>query len=234
MVFRNKNAIICDMDGTLIDSIPLWNDVDRKLVEYYGKVPHERIGEERSKFLSENTSGDIYVKYGQYLIDTYELEGLDAEKVSSLRSDMSKQYHEEEMDYKEGADEFLRKAKEKGFKLILASSTSKWVIDAYTTKNKKMMSKANMLDIFDIILTREDVSLKKPNPEIYKVATKLSGFDKCRVIAIEDELVGVKAAVDAGIDVISMYDKHADIDRDYINALSTYSFKDFPTLTKRL
>ena len=33
--------------------------------------------------------------------------------------------------------------------------------------NKNMMKKANMRDIFDVILTREDVALKKPNPEIY-------------------------------------------------------------------
>ena len=234
MIFRNKESIICDMDGTLIDSIPLCNLVDEEIIDYFGKVPHASVGNERTKFLSENTTGDIYRNYGQFLIDTYGFENTTAEEVAQMRCDRSKAFHETKMDYKDGADEFLRKAKEKEYKLLLASSTSKWVIDAYTMVNKKMIKKANMREIFDVILTREDVSLKKPNPEVYRVATRLSGCEPHRVIAIEDELVGVKAAKGAGIEVIAMYDKYADVDREYIKSLADYSVNDFHELTKRL
>jgi HAD superfamily hydrolase (TIGR01509 family) len=234
MIFRNKEAIICDMDGTLIDSIPLWNLVDEEIIVSFGKVPHASVGNERTKFLSENTTGDIYRNYGQFLVDTYGFENTTAEAVAQMRCDISRDFHENKMDYKDGADEFLRKAKEKNYKLLLASSTSKWVIGAYTMINKNMMKKANMRDIFDVILTREDVALKKPNPEIYRVATKLSGCEPHRVIAIEDELVGVKAASGAGIEVIAMYDKYADVDREYIKALANYSVNDFHKLIKKL
>lgn len=233
-MFRNKEAIVCDMDGTLIDSIGLWNDVDTELISSFGKIPHQNVGIERTKFLSENTGGDIYADYCKFLIDTYGIEGISPQDLSTLRSEFSKDFHEHHMDFKPGADEFLLRAKEKGYKLFLASSTSKWVIDIYNNKNKKMMSKLLMRDVFDGILTREDVSHKKPNPEVYLRTIELSGKEKHRVIAIEDELVGVKAAISAGIDVISMYDKYADTDRDYIDALATYSVKDYYPLIKRL
>jgi HAD superfamily hydrolase (TIGR01509 family) len=234
MIFKDKKAIICDMDGTLIDSIGLWNDVDRELITLYGKNPSLTVGNDRTKFLSENTSGDIYVNYCKYLIEKYGIEGITPEALSELRSELSKDYHANHMDFKEGADEFLLKAKELRYKLLLASSTSKWVIDMYCTKNQKMLKKLNMYDVFDTILTREDVSLKKPNPEIYRVATRLSGFEPRRVIAIEDELVGVKAAVGAGIEVVSMYDKYSDVDREYINSLADYSVDSYKELTRRL
>lgn len=234
MIFNNKKAIICDMDGTLIDSIPLWNFVDEEIIVSFGKVPHVGVGNERTKFLSENTTGDIYRNYGQFLIDTYGFENTTAKEIAQMRCDISKDFHENKMDYKDGADEFLRKAKEKQYKLLLASSTRNWVIDAYSRTNQNMMRKANIREIFDVILTSENVSLKKPNPEIYREATRLSGFEPHRVIAIEDELVGVKAAVGAGIEVIAMYDKYADVDREFIKSLADYSVNSFPELTKRL
>lgn len=234
MVFNNKKVIVCDMDGTLIDSIGLWNDVDKEIVSMHGKIPHDNIGLERTKFLSENTSGDIYANYAKYLMETYGISGYTPLEFSNLRSKLSTDYHINHMDYKPGADEFLNKAKELGYMLILATSGSKWIIDIYSNKNVNMMRKANMQELFDHILTREDVSKKKPNPQVYLEATRRSGMRKNEIIALEDELVGIKAAIGAGIEVISMYDKYSDTDRQLIDAMADYSFKDYKSLIKRL
>lgn len=234
MVFNNKKVIVCDMDGTLIDSIGLWNDVDKEIVSMHGKTPHENIGIERTKFLSENTSGDIYAKYAGYLMQTYNITGYTNLEFSDLRSKLSTNYHENYMDYKPYADEFLLKAKELGYMLILATSSSKWIIDIYSQKNANMMKKANMKEVFDHILTREDVNEKKPNPQVYLEAIKRSKMNKNEIIALEDELVGVESATSAGIQVISMYDKYSDLDRQLIDSMADYSFNDYMTLTKRL
>ncbi len=234
MVFKNKDVIICDFDGTLVDSIGIWDLVDRKLISVHGKEPHENIGKERTKFLSEHTGGDIYDKYCSYLLSTYGIQGYTSQQLSNIRNKVSWNYQTYDIDYKEGAPEFLHKAKELGYKLVLVTSSPKKAMDIYINDNENIKSKANIIETFDTIITADDVTHKKPNPETYEKAVRTLNFPKSRVIAIEDELVGVESAITAGIEVISMYDKYSDKDRDFINKLATFSFNDFPSLTMRL
>ena len=83
----------------------------------------------------------------------------------------------------------------------------------------------------EIIITKDDVSLKKPNPEVYnKIIEKFQIKDLSRCIVIEDSLTGVLAAKNAKLDVIVMYDKYSDKDRDRINELADYTVSNFKEL----
>ena len=232
-MFKNKKAIICDMDGTLVPSIEMWDEVDRRLIKSFGCIPSDTIGIERSVFLGQNNSGNVYEKYAGYLLEKYGITGLTANEMSRLRSEYSLDYLRS-MEFNPGVVEFLNKAKNKGYLLGLATSSSRWVLDIYNNENYNMSSKLKIYDTFDSVISKNEVKLAKPNPEIYNASADSLGVDKHRVIAIEDELVGVIAAKNAGIDVISVYESHSDHDREEIDRLSTYTAKDFMQLTRKL
>ena len=62
---KDKKYIIFDMDGTLIDSIGVWNITDQKLIEEYGgmNINLDDIQLERDAFLHSNQDSDIYLAY---------------------------------------------------------------------------------------------------------------------------------------------------------------------------
>ena len=70
---KNKKIIIFDLDGTLIDSIGVWNMTDQHLIkEYSGKdADLDTIQADRDNFLNNNPSSDIYIAYCRYLIQKY-------------------------------------------------------------------------------------------------------------------------------------------------------------------
>ena len=67
---KDKKYIIFDMDGTLIDSIGVWNMTDQKLIEEYGgmNINIDDIQLGRDAFLHSNEHSDIYLAYCEYLI----------------------------------------------------------------------------------------------------------------------------------------------------------------------
>ena len=74
-MFENKKVIIFDMDGTLLDSVGLWNDTDRYLIETYGQKPApalEVIGAERDKVTGRfRDAENPYLAYCEYLRRQY-------------------------------------------------------------------------------------------------------------------------------------------------------------------
>ena len=69
-MFKNKKVIIFDLDGTLIDSIGVWNDIDRELIEELGTVEFDgvNIGKQRDSILKElSKTDDMYLEYCGFL-----------------------------------------------------------------------------------------------------------------------------------------------------------------------
>ena len=74
--------------------------------------------------------------------------------------------------------------------------------------------------MFDYVLSMEDVSNKKPNPEVYNKIIEHYNAKKEECLIFEDSYTGVLAAKNAGCEVVNIYDKYSDIDRDKINELA--------------
>ena len=70
---KDKKVIIFDLDGTLIDSIGVWNMTDQKLIYDYSEtlVDLDTVQIDRDNFLHNNTGSDIYIAYCQYCIPVY-------------------------------------------------------------------------------------------------------------------------------------------------------------------
>lgn len=212
---KDKKYIIFDLDGTLIDSIGVWNRTDQKLIEEFGKVSKnlDDIQSERDDFLHNNQDSDIYLAYCEYLIKKYNFSIRDAQTLLKIRWDKSSEVLKNEMDFKSYVVELILMLKDLGFTLVLATMTTQVQLDIYSKKNKRMLEQMNIVEVFDLITRKEDVKNKKPNPEIYNKIMQYYNASPNECLIFEDSYTGVLAGKNAGIEVINIYDKYADLDR---------------------
>ena len=125
----------------------------------------------------------------------------------------------------------IKYLKSRNIKLALGTVSRRETIDIYINENEKIKNKCNLQDYFDLIVTKDDVKLKKPNPEVYnKIIKELKISDLSRCVVIEDSLTGVIAAKNANLDVIVIYDKYSYKDREKINELADYNISNFKEL----
>lgn len=236
-MFEGKKVIIFDMDGTLIDSVGIWNKVDMELIKELGgleKLNEFDIQKERDNKLREfSKSENPYIDYCQFLSSKYSSR-LTGEETLKKRYDIAQNYLKNEIDYKKGAPELLKLLKEKDFTLVIATTTRRKNMDIYCNENDNIINKANINDFFSIVYTREDAKEIKPNPEIYLRILKELNIRKDQCLIFEDSLIGIDAANNAGIDVVAMYDKYSDMERDEIKEKATYNLNNFDEVIQNL
>ena len=226
---KDKKYIIFDMDGTLIDSIGIWNRTDQKLIEEFGgiSIDLDDIQTERDAFLHSNQNSDIYLAYCEFLIKKYNFSIRDAQKLLKIRWDKSGEVLENEMDFKPDVVKLILMLKDLGFTLVLATMTTQVQLDIYSKKNKRMLEQMNIADVFDLITRKEDVKNKKPNPEIYNKIMQYYDASQSECLIFEDSYTGVLASKNAGIEVVNIYDKYADLDRRKINEITDYGIQNY-------
>lgn len=227
----NIDLVIFDLDGTLIDSNGVNNDLDVELVRWLGdsKSSSEEILLERDNVIKKNKTGDIYLNYCEYLRKKYNSK-FSKEEILQHRRDLSKELSKS-IKFKPDADKMIKYLKSKNIKMALATVSRKETIDIYINENEYMKNKCNLQEYFDYIITKDDVILKKPNPEVYnKIIDKFKITDLSRCLVIEDSLTGVLAAKRANLNVIAIYDKYSDKDREKINELADYNVDNYKEL----
>lgn len=226
---KNKKYIVFDLDGTLIDSIGVWNTTDQRLIEKYGKVhvDLDTIQTNRDNFLHENQDGDTYVKYSKYLIETYDFSIRDYNQLTTIRKDLANEILGTETDFKPDVVELILKLKDLGFVVVLATMTTRVQLEVYAKTNKKMARQMDIEGTFDLILRIDDVENKKPHPEIFNKVVDYYKTTPNECLIFEDSYTGVLASKNAGIEVVNIYDKYADIDRDKIDEITDYSIKGY-------
>lgn len=104
----------------------------------------------------------------------------------------------------------LSKLKSNGYKLGVASNSIRSSVEV-------MMQKSCLYDYFDVMLSTDDVTNPKPDPEIYETAIHRLGLDAAEVLIVEDNENGIKSARGSGAHVLVV--EHVD-DVNYENILS--------------
>ena len=203
-------AIIFDFDGLIVDTETIWYEAYKEILNNHGL---ELSLEQFSKGVgTEDTELYKYIKENLVSpVDPMEIEGLVQELVMIKLGFPA---------LREGVADYLKDAKELGLKIGLASSSSpKWV--------EGFLTKLNIIQYFDVIKTRDDVSEIKPSPELYIKAVEALGVFPSEAVAFEDSLNGLKAARSAGLHCVIVPNSvtaHLDFD-DYSLRLSSMGEK---------
>ena len=236
MILKGKKLIIFDLDGTLLDTVGLWNEIDREIISTFGTKPApdlKTIQTERDRIINNAQDPHPYIAYCEYLKAHYAAT-LDAQSLYDERYRIADDFLINRVDYKPAAPEFLKALKARGLKLAVASTTRGKNIEIYRTKNRLLLEKAPFDEMFEVIYSRNDAERIKPDPAIHIRLMREFNVTPQECLIFEDSLVGVQAAQAAGIECAVIYDQYSDDDRDELNRLADYRFNDFAQALKAL
>lgn len=187
----NFDCAIFDMDGTLIDSMPMWHFASNKYLLSKGKTPEENLWD-KVKWLNMNETVD-------YLKKTYGLEKDAGTIQEEINSQIIEEY-EHNLQPKKGAEELLRALNQKNVRCVLATATDRRCTVA-------CMKRLGLEKYFSAIITCLDLNTSKSKPLIFEKAAELGKSDVQHSVVFEDALHALRTAHNAGFKTVAVYDK---------------------------
>ncbi|MER3447751.1 MAG: phosphatase [Candidatus Dadabacteria bacterium] len=184
-------AVIFDMDGVMIDSEPLWEKAERILLAKRG-IGYNPTYRDKIVGLNQNDSGRL-------MRETFNLTET-VEEIIAERIEILLGLYEKELWLMPGLLTLLRRLKESGFLLALASSSPIRVINF-------VLDKFSLREFFSVVVPGDFIELGKPHPDIYIYTAKRLGVETRECVVIEDSINGVKSAKGAGMFCIAVPDK---------------------------
>ena len=181
------SAILFDMDGTLIDSEPLWLKAEIEVMAEVGCHWDEQdqincLGgpAERTERYMQERSQNIK-PYGYFINRLHEV----------MRARITN-----ELDLIPNALSLLKECKDAGIKTALVTASSR---DLMTIVLKRFP-----LGTFDVVVSGDDVEKSKPDPAPYLLAAKQLSVDISKCLVLEDSLTGVQSGLSSGAKVIGI------------------------------
>ena len=175
-LLAGRKAVLFDLDGTLIDSVGVWNEIDDALIDTLGGPKIADIQQRRDALLARFADRpDPYIAYCAQL-GALCGSRLPAEEIYRRRYELVGVFLRERVDYKPFADVFVRRLRDSGYTTAIVSATKRSNLEIYRTQNEKIRRKAPIDECFSLALTREDAPRLKPCPDIYLRALALLGL----------------------------------------------------------
>lgn len=188
-----KGAVF-DLDGTLLNSMPVWENL--------GELYLQSLGIEAEKGLGEVLFSLGMQQGVEYLIAHYHLE-LTKEEVLNGVIRKIKDFYEQKVPLKEGAREFLEGMREKKIPMLIATANDRECAEA-------ALKRLNIRNWFGGILTCTEMGTDKNNPDIYLAASLQLDTDPSETLVFEDSLPAIRTAKKAGFLTVAVYDKTND------------------------
>lgn len=208
------DACIFDMDGTLVDSLHIWEDIDKR----FFNIHDMQVPQDYDKMIAHMS----FIEMAEFTKKKYKFKESVFEIMETWLN-WSKEAYVNTIQEKENVKEVLSYLKEKHIPLSLATANKKELYEP-------CLKRLDLNKYFDYILNINDINSTKQEPTIYlNLASKMNSKIE-RTLVFEDILIAVKTAKDANFKVCGVYDKNNVRDEEEIKKLSDYYLYSFSSL----
>lgn len=197
----DTKGVIFDLDGTLIDSMWVWDKIDFDYL-HIRNIPVPSDLKEKIEHLG-------FTEVAQYFKDRFNLtESIDAIKNEWM--DMAHVEYSNSIQLKPGVKQFLTTLKNSGFKIALATSNCHYLLEP-------VLKRHGIYDLFDSITLTDEAPRGKEFPDVYLLACERLGLSPQECIVFEDILPAMEGAKKAGMRVIGVNDPHSGYSHSDVN-----------------
>lgn len=210
-MLHGKKALIFDMDGSLVDSMWVWKDIDVEYLSKFGyTIPND---------LQKNIEGKSFTETAVYFKERFSI----PDSVEEIKADwrqMAWDMYRTRVMPKPGALALLDYCKCKGIKLGIATSNSREIVDM-------LLEERGLTNYFSCIMTSCEAKKGKPAPDIYLLTAEQLGVEPADCLVFEDIIYGIQAGKSAGMQVCAVEDEYSAYQWEEKKALADYYIHDF-------
>ena len=214
-----KRFAIFDLDGTLVDSMPYWQQEIRDFLAARGVT--ENVAEilDRVKPLAITETTKLLVRQFGFPDDP-------AQAAADITARMGERYRNS-LPLKEGVKEYAETLKRRGVRMCVASATPVYLMDACLTR-------LGVRNLFEFAIACGDVGAGKDHPDIYYAAAKRLGASPEEIAVFEDSDNAMRTAKGAGFYGVGVYDPQGAAQWEELQALADEVIPDWTAAAREL
>ena len=208
-------GVIFDFDGTLFDSMFIWDTTGESYLRSLGKEPAsdlQRVLKPMSLLQSAN-----------YLQAHYQL-SLSVEDICAGINQMVEDFYFHTVQPKPGVIELLEELHRRNIKMCIATATDRYQVEA-------ALARCEMKQFFSGIFTCTEVGSGKDEPQLYHAAMAHLHTDQSNTLIVEDAFYAIQTAKQAGFSVVGVYDPY-ESNQSEVKSLSDIYLPDYSDLTE--
>lgn len=216
-MLEDVEAIIFDMDGTLVDSMWIWPSIDDDYLAKYNLA--------KTDSFHEDMEGMSYTEVAQFFLDTFPELDLTLEEVMDEWMDMAYDKYMTQVELKEGVHDFILEMRRQGKKIGIATSNARKLVD-------DTLRALEVEELFDAVRSACEVAAGKPSPDVYLLVAEEMGVSPANCLVFEDVPMGILAGKNAGMRVCAVEDDFSRPQVDRKKELADYYIQDYHDIRK--
>ena len=211
-----KKGVIFDLDGTLAESMHVWENADFEISKKYGFTPDEEYW--------QTVSSSSFLEGAAYIAKRF-TDGVSAEQIADELYALALNDYKYNVEMKDGAVELIKKLHNDGMKIAIATSNVEEMTHA-------VLKRAGVFEYIDAFVYCDEVGKNKAFPDVYLRAAQKMGINADECYIFEDVPYALEGAKASGAEVIAVYDEFsADKESEmrqksdrYIMSLTEFSY----------
>lgn len=214
----DKRYAVFDLDGTLVDSMAVWQRLGREYLTARGvTAPVDQVlAQTETMTMAESAA---------LFAAAFQLPEKPAQVAAEMNAVMAAHYRRD-IPLKDGVLEYLSCLRRAGVRMCVASATASELIEA-------CLRRLNAAQYFEFLLSCEEVGAGKDRPDVFWKAAERFGAPPHGIAVYEDSLFAVKTAAAAGFYTVAVYDDSSRQDWDELTALADASILDWSAAARK-
>ena len=211
-IIKKYDAFIFDMDGTIVDSLGIWDKIDCEFLEKRRGI---KVPDDYSLAISTLN----FKETADYTVKRFNLSEL-SEALMEEWTEMAIYEYSHNLFLKEGVAGFFSELKKNGKKIALSTSSPEIFYKPFLINN-------GVYDMFDAFSDANEAGIGKKSPKVYLLAAEKCGVLPERCIVFEDVLEAASCAKSAGFGVCGVKDKRSEANKEKMIRLCDYYIESF-------